>query len=182
MIPRLKSEEWNQQMMRLRLVSGAMLSSVFIYGVVVALLAQQEGVVGARMEGEEGILLKYILGVAGADLVPLPLLLRSLLLSPEKWGRGFICLAGSALVKENPALVIQMLFSWYLTRQVICLAAAETPALLGLVIFFVSGDQVFSFALLGASLVSMLLVFPRESWLVEALEKTGATRDNPAGR
>lgn len=148
-------------MMTLRIIWGAMLSSMGIYVLMTFILQPPEG-----FEPAENFQVMFIAlgGVAAVDSV-LALLARPFLF--------FKKLEGEQVARDDA-------MARYHTSCVISWAMAEAIAILGFVLFMLSYEQWIIFPFVGVGALLMLILFPRQSH-IDRVVGSGAAPGGPTG-
>lgn len=135
------------------LIAAAMVASVFIYGLVAQVIGQSGSLPGYSGSKEQAQMLRLILfAVAIGDS------LFSFLI------KRFLLAAGAGTPeKMREELVVIVLAQKLQVSTIVVLAFCESVAIIGLVLFFLTGNTADFYILLGLSLALFALHFPRFS-------------------
>lgn len=134
------------------LIAAAMVASVFIYGLVAQVIGQSGSLPGYSGSKEQAQMLRLILfAVAIGDS------LFSFLI------KRFLLAAGAGVENMREELVVIVLAQKLQVTTIVALAFCESVAIIGLVLFFLTGNTTDFYILLGFSLVLFALHFPRFS-------------------
>jgi F0F1-type ATP synthase membrane subunit c/vacuolar-type H+-ATPase subunit K len=152
-------EQLRQAYKKTALLGGAMIAALFIYAVVVEVIRSQQAPFSGFASFPEIKVLSYVLYVLALLQIVLTRVVPRLLL------------------KKDPTDDLQSLIGKLNASAIITYALCETPAIYGLVLFFLGGLYRDFYLLLAYSLGLQLIHFPRysrwEEWVKLPYRVTG---------
>ena len=149
MLPDERHQHIKARFATIQIIAAAMLGSVFIYGAIAAL-----GFVPPQANPGNQMIVPVLVGMGAMQLVFAPVI-RKVLFRPK--------------LSEDPEKNVSAVLTSYFTSRVVGLALWESVAIFGLVIYFLSGNTTWCLTLCAATVLAMVLGWPKLSEVEDAL-------------